>query len=50
MTFIENIFGLSPDAGNGLLELLYLAMPVVALAAAWIVVRSRARRRRSRAA
>jgi hypothetical protein len=31
MDWIEQIFHVSPDAGNGSLELLYIASPIVAL-------------------
>lgn len=33
MDFIEQIFGVSPDGGSGLLEALLLLIPLVAIAA-----------------
>jgi hypothetical protein len=42
MDFIERIFGVSPDGGNGMLELLY----VVSIAAAITVVSRQFYRRR----
>jgi hypothetical protein len=44
MDFIERWFGISPDGGNGLLELLILASLIVL--GAMIVARRRARKRR----
>lgn len=34
MDFIERIFGVSPDGGSGLLELLWFLVPIAAIAAA----------------
>jgi hypothetical protein len=34
MNFIERIFGVSPDGGSGLLEVLWFAVPIVAIIAA----------------
>jgi hypothetical protein len=31
MQFIERLFGVSPDAGNGLLELCLVAIPIIVL-------------------
>ncbi len=28
MTFLENIFGISPDGGSGTIELLLIALPM----------------------
>jgi hypothetical protein len=43
MHFIEELFGISPDGGNGLLELSLLFAPVLALGIYyWIRKRSRA--------
>lgn len=41
MDFIERLFGLSPDGGSGLFELLLFALPVFGL----VALRWRARRR-----
>lgn len=38
MDFIERIFGVSPDGGNGSLELLYVASIAVAVALAVYVL------------
>ncbi len=43
MDFFERLFGISPDAGNGSLELVYLA--VLALAVYAVTAWRRARRR-----
>jgi hypothetical protein len=43
MDFIERIFGIAPDGGSGLLELLLFLIPVVGL----VVLREWRRRRRS---
>ena len=42
MDFIERIFGLSPDGGNGMFEFLLFAIPVAGIVVLW-----RRRRRRS---
>jgi len=39
--FIERIWGVSPDGGSGWLELLYLALPFLAAAAAYFGFRAR---------
>jgi hypothetical protein len=45
MTFIEQLFGISPDGGTGSLELLLWFAPVVAGAAAFLLARrNRAKR------
>jgi len=41
MDFIERIFGVSPDGGNGFLELLYL---LIGVAAAALIAHARFRR------
>jgi hypothetical protein len=41
MDFIERLFGLSPDGGSGLFELLLFALPVIGL----IALRWRGKRR-----
>jgi hypothetical protein len=47
MDFIERLFGVSPDGGNGSLELLYLLVPVsVLLLAGCVLFRRRQRIRR----
>jgi len=43
MTFIEDLFGVSPDGGSGSLELLLFLVPVIGLIA-WRVVSRRRRR------
>jgi hypothetical protein len=43
MDFIERIFGISPDGGNGTLELLYVVSIVTAIA----VISYRLRRRKA---
>jgi hypothetical protein len=45
MDFIERIFGVSPDGGNGSLELLYVLIVVVAAA---LIVLTRFRHRAAR--
>ena len=37
MDFIERLFGLAPDGGNGMFELLLFAIPIagIAVLAAW---------------
>lgn len=48
MDFIERIFGVSPDGGSGSLELLYLALPLLAAAATtYLAVRARGKERRA---
>ncbi|MEJ2375715.1 MAG: hypothetical protein P8Y71_09950 [Pseudolabrys sp.] len=37
MDFVENIFGITPDGGNGMFELMLLAIPLMILAS--LVVR-----------
>jgi hypothetical protein len=41
MHFIEDLFGLSPDANSGSLELLLFLVPLVAGLAAWTLWRRR---------
>ncbi len=43
MDFIETIFGVSPDGGNGMLEVLYLVAAVTFVAV--VVTKWRTRRR-----
>jgi len=43
MDFIERIFGIAPDGGSGLLEVLLFLIPVVGLVMLWRA-RKRARR------
>ncbi len=43
MDFIERIFGIAPDGGSGLLELLLFLIPIVGL----VLLREWRRRRRS---
>jgi hypothetical protein len=45
MDFIEQIFGFSPDGGNGLLELLLILVPLTATAV--LIVRRRLARARN---
>ena len=49
MDFIERIFGFSPDGGDGTLELLLFAIPIMGLVilAAWRQMRRVRRPRRS---
>lgn len=47
MDFIERIFGLAPDNGDGSLERLYLLLPALALLAATYLLRSRRDRQRN---
>jgi hypothetical protein len=44
MDFIERIFGIAPDGGSGLLELLLFLIPIAGL----LLLHGRWRRRRSR--
>jgi hypothetical protein len=37
MDFIEQIFGVSPDGGSGLLELLLFMLPILGLVVIWRV-------------
>jgi hypothetical protein len=41
MDFIERIFGVSPDGGNGSLEALYLIAAVIAIAGLWMLRKRR---------
>ena len=41
MDFIERLFGVSPDGGNGSLEALYLFVAVVAVGLVWTLWRRR---------
>jgi hypothetical protein len=43
MDFIERIFGIAPDGGSGVVELLLFVIPVVGIVALW-----QRRKRRSR--
>jgi hypothetical protein len=43
MDFIERIFGIAPDGGDGGFELLLFALPIAALC--WLAARRRSRRR-----
>jgi len=45
MDFIERLFGISPDGGSGLFELLLFIIPIIGLAALWRALSSRADRR-----
>jgi hypothetical protein len=47
MDFIETIFGIAPDGGSGMLEVLLLAIPIAA--SCYPTVRRWRRRRRQRA-
>ena len=44
MDFIERIFGIAPDGGSGLLELLLFVVPIVGI----IVIAQYRKRRRQR--
>jgi len=44
MDFIERIFGISPDGGNGLVELFYLGCAILAVALIISVLFNRRRR------
>jgi hypothetical protein len=44
MDFIERIFGISPDGGSGLLEILLFLLPIAGIA----VLRARYKRKDSR--
>ena len=46
MDFIERLFGVSPDGGNGMLELLYIVVAIAVVAFVTLKVRSRKRRNR----
>ena len=46
MDFIERIFGIAPDGGSGSLEFLLFAVPIAGIA--FLVIRSRQRRKRSK--
>jgi hypothetical protein len=48
MDFIERIFGVSPDGGNGLFELLLFAIPIAGLAVIYLARSIRNGRKRSR--
>jgi hypothetical protein len=39
MDFIERLWGLSPDGGNGMFEMLWLLLPLAAVAVFWRVRR-----------
>jgi hypothetical protein len=39
MDFIERLFGFSPDAGSGLFELLLFLIPLVGIAALYLILR-----------
>ena len=43
MDFIERIFGIAPDGGDGSLEFFLFALPIAGLC--WLVVRRRRRNR-----
>lgn len=43
MEWIEEWLHVSPDGGNGTLELLFLLVPVFSLAAGWVAVKRFAR-------
>jgi hypothetical protein len=45
MDWIEQIFHVSPDAGNGSLELLYIASPIAALLIGFVTLWFRNRRK-----
>ena len=45
MDFIEKLFGISPDRGNGSFELLLFLIPVVVLAIVWFSRSSHRKRR-----
>ena len=44
MDFIERLFGFAPDGGNGSLELLLFAIPIVGLAILYVARRQRRRK------
>jgi hypothetical protein len=44
MDFIEQIFGIAPDGGSGLLEMLLFAVPIAGLAALYFYPRVRSKR------
>jgi hypothetical protein len=51
MDWIEQVFHVSPDAGNGALELLFILMPIAALLIGFVSLfwfRRRSRKRGSR--
>jgi hypothetical protein len=48
MDFIEKLFGVSPDGGNGTLEAVYLAVVAVGVAVGGLGWRRRRAARRSR--
>jgi hypothetical protein len=41
MDFIERIFGVSPDGGNGSLEALYVIAAVIAIGGLWMLWKRR---------
>jgi hypothetical protein len=41
MDFIERIFGVSPDGGNGSLEALYLIAAVIVIGGLWMLWKRR---------
>jgi hypothetical protein len=43
MDWIERVFGISPDGGSGVLELLFFAIPVIGL---YLLYRIRRQRRK----
>jgi len=46
--FIERLFGLAPDGGNGTLELLLFAIPLAGIAILALGVRRRMQRKQTR--
>jgi hypothetical protein len=46
MDFIEQLFGFSPDGGDGSFELLLFAVPIAALVMIFVIRRLRLRRRK----
>jgi hypothetical protein len=48
MDFIERLFGVSPDGGNGLFELLLFLIPIGGVIILQLVRRDRRRRRSNR--
>jgi len=46
--FIEQIFGIAPDGGNGMLEFLLFAIPIASLVILYAVRRKRGDRRHSK--